>query len=251
MRKVRMDLMFLDELEAEIARSGIAYIPCGSMEWHGPHLTVGCDFLRARAQCEGAAQATGGVVLPPMWVASAGYSAFRGSIVFSGELVIRFGTELLRELEKMGFRLAIFVLGHGGPVQEECFTRACEEHGEGRPLRGMVIAPPGNLDPHPRWTAHAGPWETGETLAACAEAVDLERYRPNEPKLPKYDADPATYQPGLSPRGRADIDMHMAWTKWKWDPKLVAKVTPEQAEAWLAEDIAGIVKDVKRVVGEE
>jgi hypothetical protein len=108
-----------------------------------------------------------------------------------------------------------------------------------------VIAPPGNLDPMPADTAHAGPWETGETLAACAEAVDLGRFNPADPKLPKYEAEPATYQPGLSARGRADIDDHMAWTEWKWDPELVAKVTPQQGEAWLAEDVAGIVKDVR------
>lgn len=247
MTNSRMELLFLDELEAEIERSGIAYVPCGLIEWHGPQLAVGCDYFRARALCERVAAETGGVVLPPMWVGCCGYAAYRGSIVFSAELVIRFAVELLRELEKMGFRLAVFILGHDGIGQEEAFSRAVAEHGEGRPLRGLVLnAPLLDLGPH---APHAGVWETAESLAACPESVDLGRFDP-APTLPKYAADPADYTPGLSPRLQEHMTRGMAATSWDhWERDLPKRVTPGYAEALLAADAASLAAAVRVVLG--
>jgi len=43
----------------------------------------------------------------------------------------------------------------------------------------------------------------------------------------------------------------MAWTEWDWDPDLVAKVTPEVSEEWLARDAEGIAMKVKAKLAEE
>lgn len=243
MSKHRLELMFLDELEAEIARSGIAYVPCGLMEWHGPQLAVGCDYLRARALCERIVAQTGGVVLPPMWVGAAGCAAYQGSIIFSGELVRRLAVELLRELEKMGFRLAVFVLGHDGHGQFEVFRAAVAEHGEGCTLRGLVLNTPLlDLGPH---APHAGAWETAECLAACPEAVDLIRFDAQATRLPKREADPEWYKPGLSEYAQRGLERHMSATTTTWEADLAERVTPEYGERLLARDAEALARAVR------
>ena len=245
MSKHKMELMFLDELEAEIQKAPIVYVPCGSIEWHGPHLAVGCDALRAGAICERAAELTGGVVFPPLTLAAAGYSAYRGSAFFSAELVSHYTRELMRELEKMGFRLAVFVLGHAGLAQEEGFGGGIAAHGADRPLRGIVLFS-GEMTVPPEEMGHAGTWETAEALAAAPEAVDLDRFDAGATVLPKYDADPEAYAPGLSPLARERLLVHMNATEWSWDPELARKVTPEIAEAWLQEHGASLAVEVRK-----
>ncbi len=244
MSKHRLELMFLDELEAEIAHTGIAYVPCGASEWHGPQLAVGCDYLRAGPICERAAAQTGGVVLPPVWVAAPGNFDYHGSLFFSGELVKRFASELMRELEKLGFRLVVFLLGHGGAVQQECFEEAVARH-QGT-LKGLVINS-GLVDIPPEWAAHAGPWETAECMACEPAAVDLSRYQPDDPVLPKYDLpDSGPYKRGLSQAAQGCIDKWTARTTWPWVADLPERVTPEQAEAWLAEESNNVAELVRK-----
>jgi creatinine amidohydrolase len=55
--------------EAVEARRGhpVAYLPLGILEWHGPHLPLGYDGLKAHALCRVFAEQIGGVALPPLW----------------------------------------------------------------------------------------------------------------------------------------------------------------------------------------
>lgn len=244
-KKVRFEEFFPSELDAAIAECPLAYVPCGSLEWHGEYLPVGCDYFRGEVICLRAAEITGGIVLPSMWVASAGYSAYRGSIVFSGTLVRRFGRELLRELEKMGFRLAVFVLGHAGPVQEEVFTGAVSDHAaEGGKMGVFAIAPP-------VVGGHAGPGEAGQCLVARPGSVDLGRFDAQATRLPKYEGlDPAPYQEGLSESGAGDVERHMRETTWRWDPTIPAQVTPEADEEAVQISVRGLVEAVQAKAAE-
>ena len=45
----------------------IAYIPIGTIEWHGPHNPVGADTLQAEGLAVRAAQLGGGLVFPPLY----------------------------------------------------------------------------------------------------------------------------------------------------------------------------------------
>lgn len=45
----------------------VAYLPIGTLEWHGPHNPVGLDTLKAHGLAIRCAQAHGGLVLPPLW----------------------------------------------------------------------------------------------------------------------------------------------------------------------------------------
>ncbi len=47
-----------------------AYIPIGTLEWHGNHLPIETDFLVARRICEILSEKIPGYVLPPIYLGS-------------------------------------------------------------------------------------------------------------------------------------------------------------------------------------
>lgn len=48
-KKIKFEEMIPAELKALIKNQSIAYIPVGSMEWHGPHMAMGTDTTHAYA----------------------------------------------------------------------------------------------------------------------------------------------------------------------------------------------------------
>jgi creatinine amidohydrolase len=55
-------------LEARIKAAPIAYLPLGTLEWHGPHLPLGSDHLQSQGFFVQLAKRAGGVVLPPLFL---------------------------------------------------------------------------------------------------------------------------------------------------------------------------------------
>lgn len=55
-------------LEARIKSAPIAYLPLGTLEWHGPHLPLGSDHLQSQSFFTQLARRAGGVVLPPLFL---------------------------------------------------------------------------------------------------------------------------------------------------------------------------------------
>lgn len=51
-----------------MAKKGIAYIPLGTLEWHGNHLPIETDFLIAVKLCEELAKKKTGYILPPLYL---------------------------------------------------------------------------------------------------------------------------------------------------------------------------------------
>ena len=67
MEKVRYDEMLPHEIVARRRKFAAAFIGLGGLEWHGEHLAVGNDALKADKLCELAAAASGGFAMPPVW----------------------------------------------------------------------------------------------------------------------------------------------------------------------------------------
>jgi len=63
----RYELLHPHELEEILRRAPVAYIPLGSLEWHGRHLPLGNDAIKAYEICLRAAERTEGVVFPPLY----------------------------------------------------------------------------------------------------------------------------------------------------------------------------------------
>ncbi len=49
-------------------KAPIAYLPLGTLEWHGPHLPLGSDHLQSQGFFIKLAKRVGGVVLPPLFL---------------------------------------------------------------------------------------------------------------------------------------------------------------------------------------
>lgn len=56
------------EFRARLAAAPIAYVPLGTLEWHGEHLPLGSDGLQSRGFFERIAAEAGGIVLPMLFL---------------------------------------------------------------------------------------------------------------------------------------------------------------------------------------
>ncbi len=56
-----------DQIKQQRTNKPVAYLPIGTLEWHGVHNPVGLDTLKAHQLCIKCAEAHGGLVLPPLW----------------------------------------------------------------------------------------------------------------------------------------------------------------------------------------
>ena len=67
MEKVRYEEMLPHEILARRKRFPAAFLGLGGLEWHGEHLAVGNDALKAEKLCELAAARSGGFAFPTLW----------------------------------------------------------------------------------------------------------------------------------------------------------------------------------------
>jgi len=67
MEKVRYEEMLPNEIRARRKKCPAAFIGLGGLEWHGEHLAVGNDALKAEKLCELAAARSGGFAFPTLW----------------------------------------------------------------------------------------------------------------------------------------------------------------------------------------
>ena len=67
MEKVRYEEMLPHEIVARRRKFPAAFIGLGGLEWHGEHLGVGNDALKATKLCELAAAKSGGFAMPTLW----------------------------------------------------------------------------------------------------------------------------------------------------------------------------------------
>lgn len=73
MSEVRFDRMVPSEVVARRNERNLAYLPVGSLEWHGPHMPFGTDYMTVAYLAEQAAQRFGGVAFPPVYYGDVRY----------------------------------------------------------------------------------------------------------------------------------------------------------------------------------
>jgi creatinine amidohydrolase len=76
--KVLYEELLPEEFLARIRQAPIAYLPLGTLEWHGPHLPLGADGLQSQAFFERLAREVGGVVLPMLFLGPDGMTLKNG-----------------------------------------------------------------------------------------------------------------------------------------------------------------------------
>ena len=73
MHEVRFDRMVPAAIVARRKACNLAYLPVGSLEWHGSHMPFGTDYLTVTHLAEEAARRFGGVVFPPIYYGDVRY----------------------------------------------------------------------------------------------------------------------------------------------------------------------------------
>jgi len=121
-------------LEARIKAAPIAYLPLGTLEWHGPHLPLGSDHLQSQGFFVQLARRAGGVVLPSLFLGPDTVKTYEGAEYYGmdvnqkaypnpvrlkgsaywvpDKLFVDILDAVLRQLRRAGFRVVV-AHGHG------------------------------------------------------------------------------------------------------------------------------------------
>jgi creatinine amidohydrolase len=94
---------------------GIAVIPLGIIEKHGPHLPLGTDLFEAREIAFSAAKQEYAIVFPPYFAGQIFEAKHQpGTVAYSNELMWKMLEETCKELSRNGLKKIILLNGHGG-----------------------------------------------------------------------------------------------------------------------------------------
>lgn len=172
-----VDRLTPDQINTRLARRSVAYLPLGSLEFHGPHLPIGLDALTASGICLAAAERTGGVVLPATHHAVGGEHAwypwsFMASAPQPIEALLS-GT--LERLHHLGVQRFVLLSGHFAEEQRALVTRVADDWNASKRSARAVARTLGQA-PHPPVTPdHAGAFESLLLLALHPGLVDVSR----------------------------------------------------------------------------
>ena len=101
--KVKYEEMTPEEFTEAVNKMPVFIVPTGLLEWHGNHLPLGQDTLKAYGIClQVARRLNGGIVLPPNYWGRPGFSTYVGTLTFSEGLVRSLFWELFEQLKKVG-----------------------------------------------------------------------------------------------------------------------------------------------------
>ncbi len=181
----------------------VAYLPIGTLEWHGVHNPLGSDTLQAEGIAISCAQKAGGLVLPPLYYgenrlealmeANAGDRADIASLMdlptenFNPERFPFTVSEqttayqhlllhMLAEMDTLGFKVGVLVPGHYPLIDHA--RAACLIHNQRcNRFNGMLAWAFVDYllvrDQYPTSGDHAGVWETSHMMALHPDTVDL------------------------------------------------------------------------------
>jgi len=189
----------------------VAYVPLGTLEWHGPHNPLGADGLQAEGLAEVCARTGGGLVFPTLYYGESRVTSLVDSAPASREAIARemdlpaenflperqpfsatdqalayhrLLVHVLAEMQSLGFRVAVLVAGHY-PLVDLARAAAVQWVKLRLPDRTAMLAWAcvDYLLVRDRWPQagdHAGGWETSHILALHPETVDLSALPPRE-----------------------------------------------------------------------
>jgi len=211
MEKVRYHEMLPHEIVERRRRFPVAFIGLGGLEWHGEHLAVGNDALKAEKLCELAAAESGGFAMPTLWYGEprtrslmeanhnedGAIQAKMGLPVerftarhfgVSGQRQVAFYQQLLHhvlvQMNTLGMKAVCLLSGHY-PLKKWA-DRAIARFHRVRRFRGtrafcgiefQYLQPE---DPSKAGGDHAAHWETSYLWYLRPECVDMSVYRGRE-----------------------------------------------------------------------
>ena len=175
MAKVRYEEMLPHELDEAVARFPVAYCPFGSLEWHGRHLPLGNDTLKAHHLLLLTARKYGGVVVPPTYWGILGKWHDWTMADFGQDLVDRLYTGIFEGLVDVGFKVVIGLTGHDVQPQKAAIEKAVAAIQAKGGATGSALMEGDLYDLTDDRMDHAAHWETSLLMYLRPELVDLSR----------------------------------------------------------------------------
>jgi creatinine amidohydrolase len=190
---VQWERMLPAEFRAAVDALPVAFLPLGTVEWHGEHNALGLDALKAHALCvEAAKQAGGGVVHPPLYGGMGGLDKpatvqVEPELSWESHLLRPWLERLCSEFHRLGFRAVVVLTGHYGHNQQIVVREAAARMTER--LQMPVLGTP------EYWLAqdegylgdHAGIGETSLLMHLHPDLSHIERIR-DDPEYGRTDA---------------------------------------------------------------
>ncbi len=213
-RDVQMQFMRPCQLETAIKNFPVAYVPFGLIEWHGRHLPLGNDALKAHAILVKCAEQFGGAVYPPQWLHNG----------FNQEHLVPIYTELFQRLKSTGFRVIIGISGHNVQGQMDMINAALEQVIADGTMAGVGMWEITLSQCEESNTDHAAKWETSNMMFFYPDRVDISELGDEEIVL---DMSAPWGIGGLDPREHASAEVG------KRNVELASKAIGEKARELL------------------
>lgn len=211
-QKVHYLTLLPHEFRARLAQRPVAYLPLGTVEWHGEQNALGADALISQGLFERAAQRFGGIVFPPLFVGpdrtqlqpdgrhligmdtapvTTPQRQLDGSCYWVGRgLFLQMVEGILAQVQRAGFRVVV-ADGHGPS------RTAFREHAPGWEQQfGLRLLAPGHNLPAGR--DEPAPWRSQVDHAAKNETSLMLALRPALVDLTQLPADRSVWPQGVS-----------------------------------------------------
>ncbi len=175
------------EVQRAAAAGGLALLPIGSVEQHGPHLPLDTDSFSAFTIAVRAAEQVAEfpvLVLPPVWWGLSPYwMVFPGTLTLRAETLTEIIVDIAASVARHGFRHMVIVNGHGGNhgLMQAAAVKASSEEFRVAALsywtlvademRALSTRDGGGI-------GHAGEMETSIQLHLQPECVDMTEVKP-------------------------------------------------------------------------
>jgi creatinine amidohydrolase len=189
--KVKYEEMFPEEFKEAIEKNPTAYLPLGSLEYHGYHDVLGLDSLKAWKICELAAQKIGGIVFPPLYLGvdawpdidlvkypNKKYDCYHIPAADYQKLLENY----FYRMERIGFKRVFVLAGHYPNVDIALLAAKNSKNIEVIAVKEPDLVEGAKGD-------HAGAWETSLMIVLFPEMVDLKRMEGKEDKLRAVDGE--------------------------------------------------------------
>ena len=191
---VQMQFMRPAQLEAAGRKFPVVYVPFGLIEWHGVHLPLGNDAIKAHGILVKCAEKFGGVVYPPVYF----HAGFRQ------EHLVPVLTDLFTRLKRTGFRVILGVSGHNIREQIDMIDQALAPV-----IADGTVAGTGlweiTLSKGPEsGSDHAAKWETSNMMFLYPDLVNMSELGDGPINL---DMKPPSGIGGMDPRQHASAEV--------------------------------------------
>lgn len=160
---VQMQFLLPGQLEKALRDFPAVYVPFGLIEWHGRHLPLGNDALKAHAVLVKTAEQFGGVVYPPVYFHDG----------FPQEAMVPVLTSLFQRIKKTGARVILGVSGHNVQGQITMIDKALAPVLADKTAAGMGLWEVTLSRGSESGTDHAAKWETSNMMFLYPDLVDL------------------------------------------------------------------------------